>query len=85
MARAICKLLTNQRWYERVYYFKGQYMNWSTFCEIKYMNRHFFILNIMYMIGLISKYWLTHPYQKYPDSPPRPEKSVLLVLVQLLI
>ena len=31
-------LLTNHRGYERVYQFKNQYMNMSTFCEIKYMN-----------------------------------------------
>ena len=29
----------NYRGYERVYKFKEQYMNRSTFCEIKYMDR----------------------------------------------
>ena len=29
----------NHRGYKRVYKFKEQYMNRSTFCEIKYMNR----------------------------------------------
>ena len=29
----------NHKGYERVYKFKEQYMNKSTFCDIKYMNR----------------------------------------------
>ena len=29
----------NHRGYKRVYKFKEHYMNMSTFCEIKYMNR----------------------------------------------
>ena len=35
-------LFTNIRGYIRVYKFKEQYMNRSTLCEIKYMNRLFF-------------------------------------------
>ena len=60
-------------------------MNWSTFCEIKYMNRHFFS-NEMYMIGVdLKKMARTHvPKLPRPPHPP-PEKSMLLVLVQLLI
>ena len=37
--------------YERVYYFKGQYMNKSTFFEIKYMNGLFFS-KARYIIGV---------------------------------
>ena len=48
----------------RVYQFKGQYMNRSNFCEIKYRIGLFFS-KVRYMIGVGSIYWLVHPYQKY--------------------
>ena len=35
--RVICKLVSRE--YERIYKFKEQYMNRTTFCEIKYMNK----------------------------------------------
>ena len=38
-------------------------MNWSTFCEIKYMNRHF-LLNVMYMIGVDFKRLARTPVPK---------------------
>ena len=40
--RSFENLFTNHRGNERVYKFKEQYMNRSTFCEIKYMKRLFF-------------------------------------------
>ena len=40
----------------------------STFCEIKYTNGLLFFSKARYMIGLVSKYWLAHPYQNDPFS-----------------
>ena len=56
-------------------------MNWSTFCEIKYMNRHFFIKCHVYDWGIFQNTG-SHICTKITQTPPRPEKSVLFVLVQ---
>ena len=59
----------NYRGYERVYKFKEQYMNRSTFCEIKYMNRLFFS-KAGYMIGVGFKILTRTPVAKSPRVPP---------------
>ena len=45
------------------------YMNRSTFCEIKYMNR-LFLQRLGIWLVLVSKHWLPHPYLNYPEAPP---------------
>ena len=66
-------MFTNHRGYKRVYKFKEQYMDRSTFCEIKYMNRLFFQRSGIWL-GLVSEYWLAHLYQSYPQPPPPPSE-----------
>ena len=71
MTRVICKLLTNHGWHEIVYKFKRQYMNWSTFCEIKYMNRHFFFKCHVYDWGRFKKNG-SHAHTKITQTPSPP-------------
>ena len=65
-------LFTDHRGYERIYKFKEQDMNRSTFCEIKYMNRLGFFSKARYMIGVGFKIRLAHRYQNYHESAPPP-------------
>ena len=63
----------NRRGYERVYKFKEQYMNRSTFCEIKYMNRlGCFFSKAVYMTGIGFKRLTRTPVPTLPRVPPHP-------------
>ena len=75
----------NHRGYKRVYKFKEQYMNKSTFCEIKYMNRLVFFSKAGYMIGVGFKILTRRPVSKFTrvPSPPSPELKLQLVALCL--
>ena len=60
----------NYRGHERVYKFKEENMNRSTFCEIKYMNRLGFFSKAGYMIGAGFKILTRTSVQKLPPPPP---------------
>ena len=60
----------HHRGYERVYKFKEQHMNVSTFSEIKYMNRLFFFSKARYMIGVGYKILTSTPIPESPQVPP---------------
>ena len=49
--------------------FKEQYMNRSTFCEIKYRNRLGFFLKAGYIIGVGFKILTRRPVPKSPPPP----------------
>ena len=61
----------NHRGYKWVYKFKEHYMNMSTFCEIKCMNRLGF-LKAGYMIGAGFRRLTRTPVPKLPPVPPLP-------------
>ena len=71
-------LVANYRGYERVYKFKEQYMNRSTFCEIKYLNRLFFFKGRVYDWGWFQN-TDSHTRKKIiPRSPHTPPPSLKL-------
>ena len=66
----------NHRGYKRVYKFKEHYMNRSTFCEIKYMNRLFFS-KAGYRIGVGFRILTRTRVPKLPRVPPPPPPEFL--------
>ena len=67
-------LLTKHRAYERIDKFREQFMNRSTFCEIKYMNRLGFFSKAGHMIGVGFKIQTCTPIPKLPFvCPPPPQ------------
>ena len=71
--------------YKRVYKLKEHYMNRSTFCEIKYMNRLSFFSKVGYIIGVVFRI-LTHtPVPKLPRAPPPPHSEFKTFLLSVYV
>ena len=69
MTRVICKLVYKSQsiWKSILILIQRTVYDRSTFFETKYMNGLFFYRPGVWL-GLISKYWLAHPYQNCPKA-----------------